>query len=282
MPHAFAYPGAFPKKRSTENGNSREVRNSAENDGFISTTIPHILHEQVAGSEDCNPPASAPIRSQTVREASRRDSEQSQLSSQSDTSTVPQSIYSQSSTAARAAWRRSVEVWREGGLGQAKKLSHISAVFDTGCEKFNWVSKRVIDRLDAGCLVATDIEVRNFDGRTLRISFKTRLCFKDPNNGGSYEEEFLVLESADSPFDLLLGQKWCYVNGVIAPAILGLATLKSTPADKKEKKKRDKEYKDEKAENECARKLAENRAMARKETQAEEVGESSRDSARGQ
>lgn len=110
-----------------------------------------------------------------------------------------------------------------------KKLSHISAVFDTGCEKFNWVSKRVIDGLAADCLEAPDMVVRCFDGRTLRTFCKTRLCFKDPNNGGSYEAEFLVLESANPPFDLLLGRKWCYVNGVIAPAILGLAMLKSTP-----------------------------------------------------
>ena len=71
--------------------------------------------------------------------------------------------------------------------------------------------------------------MRCFDGYQLRPSCKTRLCFKDPNNGGSYEAEFVVLESANPPFDLLLGQKWCHVNGVIGPAILGLAPLESTP-----------------------------------------------------
>jgi hypothetical protein len=140
MPHAFAYPGAFPKKRlgsalvesslgevaldrpsikdfsSTENGNSQELQNSAENDGFISTTMLHMLHRQVAGSEDCNPSASARNTSQTV--ASRSGSEQSRSSFQSDTSTVPQSTHSQSSTAVSQAFPKlSLELTKISRLG---------------------------------------------------------------------------------------------------------------------------------------------------------------------
>jgi hypothetical protein len=142
MPHAFAYPGAFPKKRlgnalvepslgtvsldgpsikdlsSTDNGNSQELQNSVENDGFISTTMLHMRHGQVAGSKDYNASASARNTSQTVRMASRRDSEQSRLSFQSDTSTVPQSRHSQSSTAVSQAFLKlSLELTKISRLG---------------------------------------------------------------------------------------------------------------------------------------------------------------------
>lgn len=109
--------------------------------------------------------------------------------------------------------------------------------FDTQCQKSNWVSAKIVDKLGvtpAPLDPDQDAEFVAANGQSMTASRKTTLWFESSQRGTPIWAEFLVSPVRDAPYELLLGGDDCLRLGIIQrpslPGFLALAPRKLNPS----------------------------------------------------
>jgi hypothetical protein len=116
---------------------------------------------------------------------------------------------------------------------------------DSGCEKSNWVTEKVVKRLRAQTHPVSHCgNYVGFGGQPMFSKEQTSLAFQHKNGGDPQRAIFFVLAGEDLPFELVLGATDCLRFGYLTkpepPAFCGgLVAPKLSEVDKKEQAEQD-------------------------------------------
>ncbi|KAK4211760.1 hypothetical protein QBC37DRAFT_206202 [Rhypophila decipiens] len=139
------------------------------------------------------------------------------------------------------------------------------ALLDTQCQKGNWISSRLVERLGVSDQVRTDIEaveVWDANGKPVKACGAVDLVWRPhPNGERNHWCRFYVLPRSGDKFDIILGADFIHANGLL---LLNLPALLTLTEHEKIKKKEQldiaaakKRQAEEKAELEARRKQRE-------------------------
>lgn len=128
-----------------------------------------------------------------------------------------------------AAFDKSVEIWYD--LSAAPSLK-CQLQCDTGAQKSNWVSQRVLEGVGGKSTpLEEDLSWVAANGGSFSASEKVHLSFRDAGNprGQVYSADFFIADSK-SPFDILLGANDLLKFEIVKPACLGIVFKNRTPS----------------------------------------------------
>jgi hypothetical protein len=105
----------------------------------------------------------------------------------------------------------------------------VTLKFDTQCQQSNWVSAKIVDKLEVTPIPldpGQNTEFVTANGQSITASGKTTLWFESSQRGTPICAEFLVSPVRDAPYELLLGGDDCLRLGIIQrPSLPGFLAL---------------------------------------------------------
>jgi hypothetical protein len=130
-------------------------------------------------------------------------------------------------------------VWQDGlrdpDSGKTAILNFVILQTDTACQRSNWVSKQIIERLRARTQsLSSTPDFFSFNGTMITPTNVVRLSFRSTEEGpGPAHTAMFYVAAGQVPFEMLLGQDYVYEHEILPRANLrGVWVLTSNAPNK--------------------------------------------------